>query len=121
MRWVVVLPAPLGPSRPTISPSFTSRSMPRTASTTPLFVLNVRASPRASIIGGSIPAVQGFALSPEVAAARAARTPIVALESTLVAHGLPWPDNLTVARELEGVVRGGGAVPATIAVVDGRP
>jgi pseudouridine-5'-phosphate glycosidase len=55
-------------------------------------------------------------LSPEVAAAR---RPIVALESTLVAHGLPWPDNLAVARELEDTVRDGGAVPATIAVVDG--
>lgn len=55
-------------------------------------------------------------LAPEVAAAR---RPIVALESTLVAHGLPWPDNLAVARELEAVIRDGGAVPATIAVVDG--
>ncbi|HWO21391.1 MAG TPA: pseudouridine-5'-phosphate glycosidase [Kofleriaceae bacterium] len=55
-------------------------------------------------------------LSPEVATAR---RPIVALESTLVAHGLPWPDNLDVARELEDTVRAGGAVPATIAVVDG--
>ena len=50
----------------------------------------------------------------------AARGPIVALESTLVAHGLPWPDNLAVARELEAAVRDGGAVPATIAVLDGR-
>ncbi len=56
-------------------------------------------------------------LSPEVAAAR--DRPIVALESTLVAHGLPWPDNLVVARELEDTVRDAGAVPATIAVVDG--
>jgi pseudouridine-5'-phosphate glycosidase len=58
--------------------------------------------------------------SQEVAAARAGGRPIVALESTLVAHGLPWPDNLEVARELEATVRAGGAVPATIAVVDGR-
>jgi pseudouridylate synthase len=43
----------------------------------------------------------------------------VALESTLVAHGLPWPDNLAIARELEDMVRAGGGVPATIAVVDG--
>jgi pseudouridine-5'-phosphate glycosidase len=57
-------------------------------------------------------------LSAEVAAARGA-SPIVALESTLVAHGLPWPDNLAVARELEATVRAGGAVPATIAIVDG--
>jgi pseudouridylate synthase len=59
-------------------------------------------------------------LSPEVAEARVERTPLVALESTLVAHGLPWPDNLEVARELEATVRAGGAAPATIAVVDGR-
>jgi pseudouridine-5'-phosphate glycosidase len=55
-------------------------------------------------------------LAPEVADAR---RPIVALESTIVAHGLPWPDNLAVARELEDTVRQAGAVPATIAVVDG--
>jgi pseudouridine-5'-phosphate glycosidase len=60
-------------------------------------------------------------LAPEIAAARAARRPIVALESTLVAHGLPWPANLAIARELEAAVRGHGAVPATIAVVDGAP
>lgn len=47
--------------------------------------------------------------------------PVVALESTLVAHGLPWPDNLAVARELEAVVRARGAEPATIAIVDGIP
>ena len=58
--------------------------------------------------------------SPEVAEARVARRPIVALESTLVAHGLPWPDNFDVAKELERTVRDAGAVPATIAVVDGR-
>ena len=59
--------------------------------------------------------------SGEVAEARVGRRAIVALESTLVAHGLPWPQNLDVARELEEAVRAGGAVPATIAVVDGMP
>jgi pseudouridine-5'-phosphate glycosidase len=54
-------------------------------------------------------------VEPEVTAARA----VVALESTLVAHGLPWPDNLAVARELEDTVRAHGGTPATIAVVDG--
>ncbi|HEU0035711.1 MAG TPA: pseudouridine-5'-phosphate glycosidase [Kofleriaceae bacterium] len=49
------------------------------------------------------------------------RKPVVALESTLVAHGLPWPDNLGIARELEAIVRAGGALPATIAVVEGTP
>src|SRR5205823_390350 len=61
-----------------------------------------------------------LALAPEVAAAHAARRPLVALESTIIAHGLPWPDNFAIARELEAAVRAGGAVPATIAVVDGR-
>ena len=70
---------------------------------------------RRSQITGSMQLV----LAPEVAAATAARRPIVALESTIVAHGLPWPDNLAVARELEDAVRQAGAVPATIAVVDG--
>ena len=60
-------------------------------------------------------------LAPEVAAARAFGRPIVALESTIIAHGLPWPDNLAIARELEAAVRAAGGVPATIAVVEGRP
>lgn len=60
-------------------------------------------------------------ISPDVAAARAARTPIVALESTIVAHGLPWPDNLPIARELEDAVRAAGATPATIAIIEGQP
>jgi pseudouridine-5'-phosphate glycosidase len=58
---------------------------------------------------------------PEVAAAVRAGTPAVALESTLIAHGLPWPHNLETARAAEGAVRAAGAVPATIAVLDGRP
>jgi pseudouridylate synthase len=58
-------------------------------------------------------------IEPEVADALASGTPVVALESTLIAHGLPRGRNLEVARELESVVRGEGAVPATIAVVDG--
>jgi pseudouridine-5'-phosphate glycosidase len=60
-------------------------------------------------------------LSPEVAAALADGTPIVALESTIISHGLPRPDNLRVAREFEQSVRDSGATPATIAVVDGVP
>jgi pseudouridine-5'-phosphate glycosidase len=58
---------------------------------------------------------------PEVAEALAAGAPVVALESTIVSHGLPRPDNLRIAREIEDAVRRGGAVPATIAVVKGRP
>jgi len=60
-----------------------------------------------------------FVVAPEVADAVAAGRPVVALESTIVSHGLPRPDNLLVAREVEAVVRERGAAPATIAVVDG--
>jgi pseudouridylate synthase len=58
--------------------------------------------------------------SPEVEAAIAAKQPIVALESTVIAHGLPRPTNLEVARKLEQIVREAGAVPATIAILDGK-
>ncbi len=61
-----------------------------------------------------------FLLSPEVASAREARLPIVALESALITHGLPYPSNVQIARRLEAVVREGGAVPATIAILDGK-
>ncbi|MFJ9420598.1 pseudouridine-5'-phosphate glycosidase [Streptomyces sp. NPDC101249] len=60
-------------------------------------------------------------LSEEVREAVDASRPVVALESTIIAHGLPRPRNLQVALELEDVVRREGAVPATIAVLDGRP
>ncbi|MFD7613761.1 pseudouridine-5'-phosphate glycosidase [Streptomyces sp. NPDC059828] len=59
-------------------------------------------------------------LSPEVREALDAHRPVVALESTIIAHGLPRPRNLAVAAELESLVRDNGAVPATIAVLDGR-
>src|SRR3954462_7483365 len=58
---------------------------------------------------------------PEVATAIAAGRPVVALESTLIAHGLPHPLNLETARAAEAAVRAEGAVPATIAVLHGRP
>ncbi|GHA98126.1 pseudouridine-5'-phosphate glycosidase [Streptomyces tendae] len=60
-------------------------------------------------------------VSEEVREAMDARHPVVALESTIIAHGLPRPRNLLVARELEEAVRREGAIPATIAVLDGRP
>lgn len=60
-------------------------------------------------------------IHPEVADALAGGRPVVALESTIIAHGLPRPDNLRLAREIEDAVRAGGAVPATIAIVDGEP
>ena len=62
-----------------------------------------------------------LSVSDEVAAARAAGRPVVALESTLIAHGLPWPANLETARRAEAEVRAGGAVPATVAVWHGTP
>ena len=58
-------------------------------------------------------------IAPEIADALAAGGPVVALESTLIAHGLPRPRNAVVARELEQTVREHGAVPATIALLDG--
>ncbi|MEU9704408.1 pseudouridine-5'-phosphate glycosidase [Streptomyces sp. NPDC047981] len=58
-------------------------------------------------------------VSEEVREALHQGRPVVALESTIIAHGLPRPRNLTVARELEALVRSEGAVPATIAVIDG--
>lgn len=60
-------------------------------------------------------------IHPEVAGALAERRPVVALESTIISHGLPRPDNLQVARDIENSVREAGAVPATIAVLDGQP
>lgn len=60
-------------------------------------------------------------LSEEVREATGTGRPVVALESTIIAHGLPRPRNLQVALELEDVVRREGAVPATIAVLDGEP
>ncbi|MBT2390448.1 pseudouridine-5'-phosphate glycosidase [Streptomyces sp. ISL-1] len=59
-------------------------------------------------------------VSTEVQEALAAQRPVVALESTIIAHGLPRPHNLAVAEELEALVRSVGAVPATIAILDGR-
>jgi pseudouridylate synthase len=60
-------------------------------------------------------------IHPEVSDALVAGRPVVALESTIISHGLPRPDNLRVAREIEQAVRSGGAVPATIAIVGGEP
>ncbi|MEP6694532.1 MAG: pseudouridine-5'-phosphate glycosidase, partial [Chloroflexota bacterium] len=61
-----------------------------------------------------------LAVHPEVAKALAARQAVVALESTVIAHGLPRPQNLAAARDLEEEVRGLGSTPATIAIADGQ-
>src|SRR4051812_43816460 len=59
-------------------------------------------------------------IAPEVAQALSDGRAVVALESTLIAQGLPWPENLNTAAEAEEAVRASGAVPATIAVFAGR-
>ncbi len=59
-------------------------------------------------------------VSGEVAAALASGRPVVALESTILAHGMPWPRNLETATAIEGDLRAAGVVPATIAILDGR-
>ncbi|MGH1369133.1 MAG: pseudouridine-5'-phosphate glycosidase [Maritimibacter sp.] len=60
-----------------------------------------------------------IAYSPDVATAKIEKRPIVALESTIITHGMPWPQNVETARAVEAEVRSAGAVPATIAVLDG--
>jgi pseudouridylate synthase len=62
----------------------------------------------------------GLSVAPEVASALAEGRPVVALESTLISHGLPYPANLEVARASEAAVRESGAIPATVAIHDGR-
>lgn len=59
-------------------------------------------------------------IAPEVQAALDAKAPVVALESTIITHGMPWPQNLQTAQAVEAAVRAGGAVPATMAVIEGR-
>ena len=63
----------------------------------------------------------GVHVRSDIADAIAAGRPVVALESTLIAHGLPRPDNLTVARRLERIIEQHGALAASVAVVEGRP
>src|SRR5471030_3561402 len=61
-----------------------------------------------------------LSFSQEVIDARAAGKAIVALESTIISHGMPYPQNVEMAREVEQIIRDGGAVPATIAIIDGK-
>ena len=62
-----------------------------------------------------------FVCSPEVQAALSNNQPIVALESTIISHGLPRPRNLEAAKEFEEILRSKGVVPATVAILDGVP
>lgn len=68
----------------------------------------------------SFPMFETFRYSPEVHSALRENKPVVALESTIVAHGMPYPQNIETAQALEAIVRAEGAVPATIAVLDGE-
>jgi pseudouridine-5'-phosphate glycosidase len=61
-----------------------------------------------------------LSVSPEIAAALAAGRPVVALETTIVSHGMPWPANLETALAVEDEVRRAGALPASIAIIDGK-
>lgn len=61
-----------------------------------------------------------FSLAPEVRTALQAGAPVVALESTIIAHGMPYPQNVETARAVEAIVRAGGSVPATIAILGGE-
>ena len=59
-------------------------------------------------------------IAPEVKSAVEAGKPVVALESTILSHGMPYPENLTFATEVERIIRAEGAIPATMAIIDGR-
>ncbi len=61
-----------------------------------------------------------LSFSPEVRAALDSRSPVVALESTIITHGMPWPQNLDMARKVEAEIRSHGATPATIAIMGGH-
>ncbi len=67
-----------------------------------------------------MPAAPFLHLHPAVRNALAEGRPVVALESAVISHGLPWPDNLELARDMETAVRAGGSEPATIALLEGR-
>ena len=60
-------------------------------------------------------------VNPEVAQALAEGKPVVALESTIISHGMPYPQNVETALKVEEIIRSNGAVPATIAILGGQP
>ena len=67
-----------------------------------------------------IPLPKNFVLSEETSRALLEGQPIVALESTVITHGLPYPENLSIAKDMEAVIREENAIPATVAVIEGR-
>ena len=72
-------------------------------------------------VGSYLDEMACLKMSDEVRVAIAAAEPVVALESTIVAHGMPWPQNLLAAIAVEDTIRQHGAIPATVAVFEGRP
>src|SRR5262245_59586072 len=78
------------------------------------------AEPRRRCYDGTIMQTR-FDIRREIEEALQAGRPVVGLESTVLAHGLPWPQNLDAARRIEAAVRAGGAIPATLAVFSGCP
>ncbi|HEY9070221.1 MAG TPA: pseudouridine-5'-phosphate glycosidase [Candidatus Ozemobacteraceae bacterium] len=64
--------------------------------------------------------MKDIVLSKEVASAVSKNLPVVALESTIITHGMPFPENVKTAREVEGIVREAGCIPATIALLEGK-
>src|SRR5262249_9056061 len=79
-----------------------------------------RRAPREMVRSEDVAMSEWLVVTPKVAAAIEARRPVVALETTVVTHGLPPPEGLAVAAELEREVESQGAVPATIGVLEGR-
>lgn len=67
-----------------------------------------------------VPISSQLQVSPEVADALSAGQPVVALESTIITHGMPYPQNLGMAQKVEAIIREGGATPATVAIMGGR-
>lgn len=63
---------------------------------------------------------QYLSITDEVQRALDENKPVVALESTIISHGMPYPQNVEMAKEVEQIVRENGAVPATIAIIDGK-
>ena len=59
-------------------------------------------------------------ISQEVSEALNNGSPLVSLESTIITHGMPFPTNLAMARDVESIIRAGGAIPATVAIIDGK-
>ncbi|CDH53349.1 indigoidine synthase a family protein [Lichtheimia corymbifera JMRC:FSU:9682] len=68
----------------------------------------------------SLPSARQFTITPEIQKALAANGPVVALESTIISHGMPYPQNVETARAVQDIVRDNGAIPATIAILKGR-